>query len=341
MNEIEKEIEGIDDKENEKEEVVIKNKPNNHQKIYLITAITIILLAIIVLIIFLLPSNKKEDEKNDISKEISKEEEKDSDSKTRLAYVDCDTNTSLLNVRNSPTGDIIDGISCFQTVTIEEEEEKTENCPKWYKISYTKRGDNYTGYSCSTYIKESTIDEKIYSQVKELIDKANDYHKNSMLGAYCGNASGETKEIEFTSNNSTIKGEYLKSEYNSIEELKKYLLSFLKEDIISQKLELSDYSNKSYYDNYYEIDGSLYCRNYAGKDWNTTYTGNYNFEITNVSDKKIDVRIAYEYLSEETEKCNLDDLSSCSTSQFKYILGEIKMEKEKDNYVITAIDFYE
>ncbi len=35
-------------------------------------------------------------------------------------------------------GDIIDGLSCYKEVTIEEELPGTDNCKKWYKVSYVK-----------------------------------------------------------------------------------------------------------------------------------------------------------------------------------------------------------
>ena len=37
-------------------------------------------------------------------------------------------------------------------------------------------------------------------------------------------------------------------------------------------------------DNYYEIDGNLYCRNYSNKGWLSRYTNNYNIEIDNINE---------------------------------------------------------
>ena len=37
------------------------------------------------------------------------------------------------------------------------------------------------------------------------------------------------------------------------------------ESLIKTELKLSDINNKRLYDDYYEIDGNLYCRNYSGK----------------------------------------------------------------------------
>ncbi len=345
MDDIEREIEGLE--ENEEEEKTITRKINgrkdgNKKKIIIIIIIVIaIILAIGTTIYLKTKNNQKNSATDNLNSEKETKKEETTSNDKNLAYVECDSNASLLNVRNSTTGDIIDGLSCFQELTIEEEEEKTDNCPKWYKISYQKRGGNYTGYVCSTYIKESTTSSSTKKIVGDLIDKANDYHKNSVLKAYCGNdLTGKTKEIEFENANNKMTGEYLKSEYKSLDELKKYLLSFLDEKLIDIKLELSDYNDRAYYDNYYEIDNSLYCRNYSGKDWNTMYTGNYNFEVTEDDGDEINARIAYEYLNKENEKCTLDNLSSCTTSQFKYEIGNIKIKKVEEDYIITSIDFY-
>ena len=125
------------------------------------------------------------------------EEENVTDSK--MGYVSCDDNTSLLNVRNSTSGSIIDGLSCYKEVTIEEELEGTDVCDKWYKINYTKKGNSYTGYACGTYIKKIEVSRDILNNVRELIDKANDYYDNSVLKAYCGTSNG-TKIIDFDDN---------------------------------------------------------------------------------------------------------------------------------------------
>lgn len=94
------------------------------------------------------------------------------------------------------------------------------------------------------------------------------------------------------------------------------------------------------YDDYYEIDGNLYCRNYSGKGWLTRYTGNYDIEIINSSDSRISGNIVYEYLTEESS-CDVKNLSKCSNSNFKYELGKFNIDKVDNNYVVTKIDFHE
>ncbi len=333
------------EKENETNNMKSKlNRSNNDNKKKLIIYISlgVLLLTIISITIYLVTSGKKdnsdkEKEHEVVNKEEQKEDEKEDES---TAYVSCDDNTSLLNVRNSPTGDIIDGLSCFKEITIAEELEETENCKKWYKINYTKRGSNYTGYACGTYINKVGTVTKDKELVKELIDKANDYYENNVLKSYCGKSIGETKNIEYKEGDNSFTGYYVKSQYKTLSELKDYLLTFLDESLISPELKLSDINNKKMYDDYYEIDGNLYCRNYSGKGWLTRYTGNYDIEISNISSNKITGRISYEYLTEEST-CDIKNLSKCTNSNFKYKLGDFTIKQVNNGHIITDIDFHE
>lgn len=345
MNDIERQIEGVEDNNEEKEVIKeednIKNKLNRNRdedkkrKIIMYIIIGVLSIALIGLLIYTLLTDDKSENNTDnsnselVNKELDNANEENN--KNNLGYVSCDDNTALLNVRNNVNGNIIDGLSCYKEVAIEEELEGTETCSKWYKISYKKNGSNYTGYSCSKYIKKLEVSETVLNNVKELIDKANDYYDNNILKAYCGSAAG-TKTIEFSDN---MTGEYVKSEYKNIDELKNYLLSFLDKNLIRTKLELSDINNPKYNDNYYEIEGNLYCRNYSDKGWMSRYTNNYNIEITNINEGKINVNIAYEYLDEDSD-CDINNLSKCSKSDFIYELGKITIE----NNIITKIDFH-
>ena len=354
MNDIEKVIEDdfndeelLEDEELEEER---EEKPrkvhrdrDNKKLIYIVGAVVIlILLGVIIFLLLNGKDNKKEDKEVKDDKEVKeetkeKDEEKD---KTKKAYVSCTDNTSLLNVRKEPEKDIIDGLACFKQVTILEEKDKTDNCDKWYKISYEIADTTREGYVCSTYIKEDNTSDSTKKEVKELIGKANDYFENNILKSYCGHTDGTKKTIEYTKDNMTMTGEYVKSEYKTLEELKKYLLSFLDESLIKPKLELSDIDNKEYYDDYYEIEGNLYCRNYAGKGWRSLYTGNYNFKVDEDTDDKMVVSISYQYLNEESS-CNIKDLSDCSSSNYNYRLGKINISKKDGNYIITKMDFHD
>ena len=123
--------------------------------------------------------------------------------------------------------------------------------------------------------------------------------------------------------------------YKNIDEIKSYLSTFASSSLFKTDLKLSDINNPKQYDNYYEIDGNLYCRNYSGKGWKSNYTGNYNIEITSSSDNKYLVNISYEYLNDDS-KCELKDLSKCSNNNFKYDIGKIVIE----NDIITKMDFH-
>lgn len=322
----------------------MKSKPSrsnndNKKKLIIYIILGILLLIIIGIVICMVINNKKDNLNEDKEKEVVNKDDKETkEEDNSIAYVSCDDNTSLLNVRNSTSGDIIDGLSCFKEVTIESELDGTDNCKKWYKINYIKKGSNYTGYVCGTYINKSTSSTEM-KKIKEVIDKANNYYENNVLKAYCGENTGETKNIEYKEGENSFIGYYVKSEYKTLSELKEYLLTFLDESLISPELKLSDINNKRMYDDYYEIDGNLYCRNYAGKGWNTRYTGNYDIEITFIGSNKITGRISYEYLTEESS-CNIKDLSKCTNSNYKYELGNFTIKLDSASYIITNIDFH-
>ena len=351
MEDIEKEIAGEeiheDTKEVEKEDDTIKfSKPrsNNDKKrniiIIILIAVALILIGVIV---FLALSKKSGNEENnevtDNTSEVVKEE-----TGKKVFYVSCDDNTALLNVRNSSTGDIIDGLSCYKEIEILEEVEGTDACDKWYRVSYNKHGSSYTGYVCSKYIKESSSDSLALKKYKTVIDKVNKYYEDNQVMVYCGDTNG-TKTVTVNMDGHSFDGQYLKSEFKSIDELKKHILTFLDESLIKVKLEVSDIDNPKMYDNYYEIDGNLYCRNYSGKGWITFYTDNYDIEVVSETDNKVNLKIAYEYIDEEKldedGKCSLVNLSSCPNSYLKYVIGEITLSKDNDNYIVTKMSFHE
>lgn len=352
MEDIEKEIAGEEihgtTKEVEKEDDTIKfSKPrgNNDRKrniiIIILVGVAIILIGVIVfLALGKKDTNTKDDkEVTDKTSEVVKEE-----TGKKVSYVSCDDNTALLNVRNSSTGDIIDGLSCYKEIEILEEVEGTDKCDKWYRVSYNKHGSSYTGYVCSKYIKDSSSDSLALKKYKSVIDKANKYYESNVLMVYCGETKG-TKTVNITEDGHTFEGQYSKSEFKSIDELKKHILTFLDESLIKVKLEVADFNNPKMYDNYYEIDGNLYCRNYAGKGWITYYTGNYDIEVVSETDNKVNIKIAYEYLDEdkldEDGKCSINNISSCSNSYFKYVIGEITLSKDNDNYIVTKMNFHD
>ena len=201
MNDIERQIEGDFDEEDRdiKEEdnnIKFKNSYNRNNdknnKIILYVLLVVLFFGLLGFIIYFLfvrsdnNSNNDVDNDNSIVNDVITDNVSGDLEQGGTAYVSCDDNTALLNVRNSPTGDIIDGLSCYKEIIIEDEVGGTDNCSKWYKISYQKRGSNYTGYSCSTYIKKNDISNDIKSMVELLINKANDYYEGNVLKVFCG-----------------------------------------------------------------------------------------------------------------------------------------------------------
>ena len=316
-----------------------RNDSDKKRNIIICLLVFISLVSIGILVLILNNNDTKIDDGREV-KEVVKEEEESN----KVFYVSCDDTMTRLNVRNSPTGDIIDGLSCFKEVEVLGEESSTDNCNKWYRVNYDKRGSSYTGYACGDYIKESKVDNLELNKIREVIDKALDFYKSNQILVYCGDTT-ETKNIDIVTDGHTFEGEYAKSEFKSMDELKKYVLSFLDESLIKINLEVSDYKNPKMYDNYYEIDGNLYCRNYSGKGYMTYYTGNYDIEVVNDTESRMDLKIVYEYINDEKvtddSDCNVSNLSACPNSYFKYIIKNITLSKNDGNYKITKMDFYE
>lgn len=316
----------------------------NNKILYIILGIVVL---VIIGVIVLLMINKKNSSVTDNSNNDNDKNKNEIENKTsNIGYVSCKDNSSLLNVRNSSTGNIIDGISCYQRVNIEDTLDKTDNCDKWYKINYDKHGSNYTGFVCSSYI-DLIDDDKDYDGIKDSLDKAFDYFDSSSVLPYCGKYT-DSRVIDFNTDGNTFTGNYVKSEYKNIDELTKYVTTFIDKSLM-RNYSVGDYSNPEIYDDYYMIDGDLYCRNYSGKGYMTLYTGNYNFEISSVSDNKFDINIAYEYFTNDVyesfngdnSKCNPYNLSACSNSDFEYKIGKASIEKRDGNYVITRIDLHD
>lgn len=345
MNDIERQIEdSFNDNvmEGDVKNMGFNHRGNDKRKILLYIGLGLVVVIIICFIVYLMMNKRDIDSGDKIKEEVVDKGDSVIDN---MGYVSCDDNTSLLNVRNSTSGDIIDGLSCYHVVTIEEEAGKTDNCDMWYKVSYKKRDNSYTGYVCSKYIKKIDVSSGIYDGVKGVIDKAIDYYDNNRIMPYCGDSSS-SKKVKFKEGNGNFEGEYLESEFKDLDELKDYLLGFMDSSLISTDLKLSDYNNPKMYDDYYMIDGRLYCRGYTGKGYRELYTGYYDFEIVNVSDSRIDVNIAYEYITESTSQkegnqCTVDNLSKCNNSDFEYKMGKVVINIKDSNYIISKMDFPE
>ena len=305
-----------------------------NKKIYMYIASGIVVLILVEAIIYLALINKDND--NNTNNKIDNDiQDNNSNSSDSFAYVSCDANTALLNVRNSTSGDIIDGLSCYKMVNIEQELEGNDACDNWYKISYVKRGNNYTGYACGTYIKKSNISEDVINKIRGLIDKANSFYADTTVKPYCGNTSDSREVTVRDTDGNLVNLEYVKSEYKTIEDLKKYVSSFIEPTLFKNEFKVGDINSPKIYDNYYDIDGELYCRDYDSKNEKSKYTNNYDIEVVSDSDNKYVINISYEYLNDDS-KCDIDNLEKCSNGNFRYELGKITIE----NNVITKMDFH-
>ena len=301
--------------------------------------IAVILIGVIGIITLTKEGDKSNNKDDDNTEEVVKE-----DINKKVSYVACDDASGHLNVRNSIAGDIIDGLSCFEEVELLEEAGSSDICDKWYRVNYQRKGNTYTGYVCGKYVKESITDATSIKKMREVIDKVNKYYDDNQVMVYCGGTT-DSKTIQIKEDGHTFDAQYLKSEFKSIEELKKYILTFMDESLIKVKLEVSDYNNPKMFDNYYEIDGNLYCRNYSAKGWHNLYTGNYNIEVVSETENIINLRIAYEYLDEnkvdENGGCSLTNISSCPTSYFKYVIKNATLSRNNGNYIVTKMEFHD
>lgn len=252
----------------------------------------------------------------------------------KISYVACDDSTITLNVRSEPSGSIIDSVSCFKELDVIEPAPADELCENWYKVKYTKRKGNYTGYVCGSYLKTPPIEEKQLEEIKSLVSKTLDYYTSNNILPYCGDTFGNKTIIM----SDGIPYEYLKSEFKSLSALKSYLLSFMDERLLTSNLQLSNSSSPKYNDDYYEIDGNLYCRGYSNKEEDGKYTGSYDIEVASTSLSKTELNIAYEYLAPKST-CTLSNLTDCYTSDFVYELGKVTITSSDGMNIVSKIDF--
>ena len=101
MNDIEKQIEGIE--EPNKEEIKIKPNRNMDKKKLTYILLGVLVLVIIGAVIYLVIINKDNNNDKPNNNDNNQVEDKDNDKQTEnlLSYVSCEGNTALLNVRNS------------------------------------------------------------------------------------------------------------------------------------------------------------------------------------------------------------------------------------------------
>lgn len=309
------------------------------RKIIIYLSISLLIVIFLIILIYFYVRESTKPSNNLLDEEEIKEEEQENiqsvssgPSSDNISYVSCDDSTVLLNVRKEPSGSIIDGLSCYKEISILDEIPGDSTCPKWYQVKYSKISGNYTGYVCSDYIKTSPYSKEEITKVQELISKALTYYSETAILPYCGETIG-TKEVIIDKE----KYEYLKSKYKSLSALTSYLYTFLDKSLIPSSMKLSDANNLKYGDDYFEIDGNLYCRGYSNKEEKRTFTGNYNIELANITSSTKEVNISYEYLSPNST-CTLNSLKTCQNKDFLYDLKKIQISTQNSMDIITSIN---
>ena len=132
MNDIERQIEGIEKEDNEQindigrgDEVISnrkKNGDNNNNKLFMLVICGVLGLIIVGLLLYIFLGNKDENlssdnNENDLEVGEVNGEINESDDEIileNMGYVSCDDNTAPLDVRNSSTGNIIESLSCYK-----------------------------------------------------------------------------------------------------------------------------------------------------------------------------------------------------------------------------------
>ena len=133
-------------------------------------------------------------------------------------YISCDVAPDGLNLRDKVNGNQVSYLTCGNTLEVLDENAGTTSgvCDKWYKVTYTKHDNNYTGYVCSTYIKKVNTNDSTYNRVYAVINKANDYYDKTRLMPYCGKTTIE-KKVKFKEGNGSFEGEYYQSEFKNLD----------------------------------------------------------------------------------------------------------------------------
>ena len=218
-------------------------------------------------------------------------------------------------------------------------------------ISFTKT----TADNKKTSENNKTEQEKVLSEQealkigKELYDKATKVYEKWKLLPYCGEYTSNDKTVTFNSGSMMYE-----SKFKDLEELKKYLATFLSNEIINSyikeeavtDLSILDTPGKEY-TNYAIKDGKLYCRLNSGKGWLSRYLNNYDIKINTVKNDMViyDVKLAYvnDYTASQTDsKCTYGSkISDCSESQIEYVDTKFIIKKINENWIVTDYVLHE
>ena len=199
--------------------------------------------------------------------------------------------------------------------------------------------------SGNDYAKKSNTlsEQEAIAKGKELYEKTTKVYETWRLLPYCGERSNDEKIITFKSGSSMYE-----SKYKNLEELKKYLATFLSDEIIDNHIKETAITDASIldtpgqaYTDYLIKDGKLYCRTNTGKGWISRYLNSYDLKVNTIKSDIIiyNVKLAYvnEYTASQTDsKCTYGSkISDCSENQIEYVDTKFIIQKINETWKVT------
>lgn len=190
---------------------------------------------------------------------------------------------------------------------------------------------------------------------KELYDKANEIYETWVLLPYCGvarNDISEQKSYDLGGDSGIGTGQYYKTVFKDLDDLKKYLSKWLAEDVIENKItetavtDLNLLKNLEYaYTKYVIKDNNLYCRIDTGKGWLTTYANYYDISIDVLENDKITYNIKSYYVDNMEAECRSSgyvSVNSCDESEISTKDTKFVIEKNAaDNWIVSEFTLHQ
>ena len=190
---------------------------------------------------------------------------------------------------------------------------------------------------------ELSDEEDVLAIGKELYDKATKVFETWQLLPYCGERPTDGKILSFKSGSIMYE-----TNFKNLDELKKYLASFLSDKIINSRINEQPITDVSIldnpekaYTNYLITDGKLYCRSNTGKGWLSRYLNSYDMQVDTIKDDivKFDVKIANvneKVALQSDSKCTYGSkISDCTDEQIEYVNTKFIIKKVNNNWVVT------
>lgn len=208
--------------------------------------------------------------------------------------------------------------------------------------------------------------EEALAEGKRLYDKVTDIYEISVLVPYCGIDPYEyyepdkRNEIKELGDSALGNGEYYKSNFSSLDDLKKYLTQWLSEELVNKKVvkqrefddgtisynyveDLSLLRGKEEYSyiDYVLKDNALYCRLQTGKGWLTHYRS-YEMKVDSITENKIVYTITNEYIKADSACWQHEDEVDCKKEDLEYKDTKFTIERNASgNFVVTDYTLHE